>query len=118
MSYNVVKIMCPELGCLKTNFDGVQHLFGQIPLHISSSGTSISINGESHSRIIMFDVKPLADESVALRRLFVLEGNISMDGVRSLPKKVDNKSTPAKCRPSRSYLEVKSNFVSNIELKH
>ena len=85
MFYNVVKIMCPELGCLKTNFDGVQHLFGQIPLHISSSGTSISINGESHSRIIMFDVKPLADESVALRRLFVLEGNISMDGVRSEP---------------------------------
>jgi len=45
MSYNVVKTKHTDLGCLKTNFDGVQNLFGQIPLHISSSGTSIGIEG-------------------------------------------------------------------------
>ena len=84
MSHNVVKLVHHELGCLKTNFDDVQHLFGQIPLHISSSGT-IVIEGESHSRIIMFEGKALAAESVVLRRLFVLDGNISMDGVKSEP---------------------------------
>ena len=84
MSHNVVKLVPHELGCLKTNFDDVQHLFGQIPLHISSSGT-IGIEGESHSRIIMFEGKALAAESVVLRRLFVLDGNISMDGVKSEP---------------------------------
>jgi hypothetical protein len=85
MSYNVVKIKYTDLGCLKTNFDGVQHLFGQIPLQVSSSGTSIGIEGESHSRVIMFKVDKLADESVVLRHLFVLDGNISMEGVKSEP---------------------------------
>lgn len=84
MSHNVVKLVPHELGCLKTNFDDVQHLFGQIPLHISSSGT-IGIKGESHSRIIMFNVDKLADESVVLRRLFALDGNISMEGVKPEP---------------------------------
>ena len=85
MSYNVVKLVPRELGCLKTNFDDVQHLFGQIPLYISRSGTSIGIEGESHSRIIMFNVDKLADESVVLHRLFALDGTISMDGVKSEP---------------------------------
>jgi hypothetical protein len=85
MSYNVVKIKYTDLGCLKTNFDGVQNLFGQIPLQVSSSGTSIGIEGESHSRVIMFKVDKLADESVVLRHLFVLDGNISMEGVKSEP---------------------------------